>query len=276
VAAELIRILSDLHFGERVSRVRRLAQLNPLLDGVTHLVLNGDTLDTRPGPDPAHTATCREAVAGFFRRRVATTTFITGNHDADFSPHHYLELGAGMVFVIHGDVLFDDIVPWSRDAPLAGRRIAEELAGLPEALRGNLDQRMAVFRRVALSIPQRHQSEARGVAYTLRYLADTVWPPHRIWRILDAWREMPRRAAEVARRHRPGVRFVLTGHVHRPGIWRAPGDIMVINTGSYSPPLGTYAVDLSAGRLTVRRVDQRSGEFHPGPVVAEFPLATPW
>ena len=48
MAPELIRIISDVHFADRGSRVRSLGQLRPLLEGATLLVLNGDTLDTRP------------------------------------------------------------------------------------------------------------------------------------------------------------------------------------------------------------------------------------
>ncbi len=273
--AELIRIFSDVHFGDRASQVSRLDQLRPLLDGVTHLVLNGDTLDTRPGPAPAHTAACRAAVADFFAAHVARTTFVTGNHDADFSQHHHLDLGGGAVFAIHGDILFDNIVPWSRDAPLAGRRIAEELQQLPGDRRHDLERRMAVFRRVALEIPQRHQSEPHSLRYTLRYLADTVWPPHRVLLIMHAWRVMPARAAELARQHRPKARFIVTGHTHRPGIWRHPGGVTVINTGAFTVPIGAYAVDLAEGTLRVRRIGQRSGDFIPGAVLAEFPLAAP-
>ncbi len=270
---EFIRIFSDLHFGDRASRVHRLAQLRPLLDGVTHVVLNGDTLDTRPGPAPTHTAECRAAIARFFADRVPATTFITGNHDANFSPQHYLDLGAGAVFAFHGDVLFENIVPWSRDSRLAGRRIAAELARLPVTQRHDLDHRLAVFRRVAHSIPQRHQSERDRLRYLLRYLADSVWPPHRTLLILRAWQVLPARAADFARRHRPRARFVLVGHTHRPGIWHPPDGACVINTGSFSLPLGAYAVDLADGRLAVRQIEQTGGEFRPGRVLAEFPLA---
>jgi hypothetical protein len=47
----------------------------------------------------------------------------------------------------------------------------------------------------------------------------------------------------------------------------------VINTGSFCLPLGGTLVDLFEHRLTVRQIDLRRGEFHPGAVVAEFPLA---
>ena len=91
MAAELTRIFSDIHYGDRASRVRRLAQLRPLLAGVDHLVLNGDTLDTRPGPNPDHTAACRAEVLAFFGEHVPRTTFLTGNHDANFTSEHALD-----------------------------------------------------------------------------------------------------------------------------------------------------------------------------------------
>jgi len=273
VPGPLIRILSDLHFGDRASRVDRLPQLRPLLAGVSHLVLNGDTMDTRPGPFPAHTAECLAAVGAFFPGEVATTTFLTGNHDADFSPHHHLTLAASNVFLTHGDLLFDDIVPWSLDAPLIGRLIAAELASTPAELHHDLDCRLGIFRRVAAAIPQRHQSERHSLKYALRFLADTVWPPLKILRILRAWRETPARAAALARRHRPAARFIVTGHTHRPGVWPSVDGVTVINTGSFCPPLGGTCVDLAGGVLTVRRVELSRGEFRPGGPVAEFPLA---
>ncbi len=268
-----IRIISDVHHGDRASRVRDLRQLRPLVDGVGHLVLNGDTLDTRPGGDSGATAELAAAVRAFFARDCAATTFITGNHDADFSPIHRLELADGAVFATHGDILFDNLVPWSRDAGLAGRRIAAELRRLPEPDRADLDRRLAVFRQVAHSIPQRHQSEKNPWRYALRFLSDTIWPPHRVALIFRAWQVLPPRTFELVRRHRPRARFVLTGHIHRPGVWTSPRGLVSINTGSFVPPLGGYAVDIAPPALTVRRVELRRGEFHAGERVAEFPLA---
>ncbi len=273
VSSQLTRVLSDIHFGDRASRVSRLAQLRPLFDGVAHLVLNGDTLDTRPGPRPAHTAECRRAVSEFFPREVATSTFLSGNHDADFTPLHHLDLAGGRVFTIHGDIFFDDIVPWSADAPLIGRRIAEELHALPAELRHDLNHRLAVFRRVAASIPQRHQSEKHSLKYLFRYLADTAWPPTRVWRILRAWQLTPQRAAELARRHRPAARFVVAGHTHRPGVWPTAQGVTLINTGSFCPPLGGTCVDLTDGQLVVRRIDFRRGEFRPGEIMATLKVS---
>ena len=273
MTGSLTRIFSDLHYGDRASRIERLAQLRPLLDGVTSLVLNGDTLDTRAGPNPAHTAECRAAVNEFFPREVAATAFLTGNHDGDFSSLHHLDLAGGKVFVTHGDIFFEDIVPWSHDAALISRRIAEELRSLPSELHDHLDHRLALFRRVAVSIPQRHQAERNKLKFALHYLADTVWPPTRIFRIMRAWRLAPHLAAELTRRHRPAANFVLCGHTHRPGIWQTPAGVTVVNTGSFCPPLGGTLVDVIDDKLIVRAIAARSGEFHVGEKVAEFPLA---
>lgn len=274
MAAVLTRIFSDLHFGDRGTRVCELAQLRPLLDGADHLVLNGDSLDTRPGPAPQHTAACAAAIRDFFPRHAPRITYLTGNHDADFSSEHALDLAGGTVFVTHGDIFFPTIVPWSIDAPLVERLVAEELRALPGDPFSDLAEHLALFRRVALRLPQRHQSERNPLKHLASLLHDTMWPPLRIFRIFAAWREAPVAAAALARRHRPQARFVIAGHTHRAGIWPERPGIVFINTGSYCQPLlGTTAVDLRADTLIVRQVAQRGGEFRFGATIAEFPLA---
>lgn len=273
MAPVLTRILSDIHYGDRATRVVRLAQLTPLLDGVPHIVLNGDTLDTRPGPDPQHTAACREEVGKFFAAAAPSTTFLTGNHDSDISPHHTLDLADGRVFAVHGDIFFSDLVPWSKDAPLIARLIEKELRTMRPEDHHVLEHRFAMIRRVSAAVPQRHQSERHSLKYLVRYLGETIWPPGRVWKILSAWRLAPQHAADFARRYRPQARFIVSGHTHHPGIWPTPGGPIVINTGSYTRMLGGSLVELTATHLRVRRVDSRGGEFRLGAMLAEFPLA---
>lgn len=270
--AEIVRILSDIHFGDPASRVRQLHQLEPLLTGTAGLVFNGDTLDTRPSLTPEHTAKLKADLADF-QRRLPPTTLLTGNHDPDFSPLHLLDLADGRIWVTHGDILFDTIVPWSRDVPLIERLLAEEAgqmlpAGASAAER--LDHRIKLWRRVAGRIPQRHQSEPNPLKYVFRLAADTIWPPHRLLRIIRSWRAAPRLAAHFLREYRPAARFIVTGHTHHPGVWRMPDGRVVINTGSFSRPLGAYVADVLPGGIVVRRVVQRRDRFHPGPTIAQF------
>ncbi len=268
------RILSDVHYGDRGSRVRALPALRPLFEGVDRLVLNGDTIDTRASKVPGLSEALRAETLQFFRESAPAATFLTGNHDPDISEQHTLDLAGDRVFVTHGDILFDEIVPWGQDAATVRRRIREQLQQLGEKAAAQLEHRFRVFRQVAATIPQRHQSERNALKYTAGILADTVWPPTRFLHILRAWRTAPILAASFTQRYRPKAGFVLIGHIHRPGYWRMPGGLVVINTGSYCPPLGGWIVDVRAEHLTVRTVQRRRGEFHPGPIVAEFPTGT--
>ncbi|MDO8543448.1 MAG: hypothetical protein Q7S40_23665 [Opitutaceae bacterium] len=266
----LTRILSDIHYGDRASIVGNLGQLQPLTESAACLVLNGDTLDTRAGPLPAHTQTCREEVQAF-AASLPEAVLISGNHDPDLVPKHMLELAGGQVIVTHGDVLFDDIVPWGRDAHLIRRRIAAALAARVGGRLG-LDERFAIWRAVAATIPQRHQSERNPLKYAVRFAADTVWPPLRIVRILRAWKRAPSLAADFAREHWPGARFIVIGHTHRPGVWSPAGGPVVINTGSFCPPLGGFAVDIEPARLQVRQIQRRGHAFHADRLIATFAL----
>jgi predicted phosphodiesterase len=273
VVSPLTRILSDIHFADKSSRVAQLEQLRPLFDGADALLLNGDTLDTRPSPDEPHTAAVRAAVLAFFGAAGRPVTFLTGNHDPNVSPHHSADLAGGRVWVTHGDVLFDNIVPWSSEAPILRTRVIAALARLPEGTAPTLEERLAVFRQVAASIPQRHQVEKNLWKYLATLAGDTVWPPPRVFTILRAWREAPLRAAALARRHRPQARYVLIGHTHRPGITRTADGIVVVNTGAFCRPFGSLAVDVTAARLRVRPIEFRRGSFHLGGTRADYPLA---
>jgi predicted phosphodiesterase len=273
VPETITRILSDVHYGDHSSRVKSLAQLLPLTEGVGHLVLNGDMLDTRQGPNPAHTEACRADVRQFIAQVKAPITFLSGNHDPDYTDRHALDLSHGQVFVVHGDILFDSITPWGHDAEPIRQKVRAGLAALPPGADQVLEERIRVFRQVAASIRQRHQAERHLLKYVYRFVTDTIWPPHSAMSMLRAWRDLPQLASELTQRHRPRAKFTIVGHTHRPGIWTPQGGVTVINTGSFSLPFGGQMVDLIDRQLTVRRYGMKRGDFHPGPVIAEFALA---
>ena len=150
--------------------------------------------------------------------------------------------------------------------------LAAALQALGTSGEPTLEERLAALRAVAASVHQRHQSERNPVRYALRYIADTIWPPHRAVFMVRAWSEAPRRAEALVRRHRPGARFVLMGHTHRPGVWRTGTGPVIVNTGTFCPPFGSLAVDLTPGQLKVRRIERQGGEFRAGATVAEFSL----
>jgi len=279
----VLRIFSDLHMGDRGCRVRTLDQLAPLFEGAEALVLNGDSLDTRPGPvhlsatalaaANADSAAQRAKFLDFFAHHAPTTTILTGNHDPDISTQHALDLVGGQIFVTHGDIFFDDIVPWSRDVPIMRQLLAREFAARTPVERMQFDVRLAAFRRVCACVPQRHHSEPNPVRYLLGVLADVAWPT-RTFAAFRAWRETPALASASLSTHRPHARFLLMGHTHRPGVVQAPGGLTIINTGSFCAPAKPCAVDLTAEKLIVRRIVRRGGGFHFGETLATFALAS--
>ena len=262
-----------MHFAERLSRVSALSQLRPLLEGADLFVFNGDTLDTRPGGDPQRTAQMRREVLEFFGSCGTPVTFLTGNHDPELTQQHALEFEDGRVLVTHGDVLFESIVPWSGEAELIRHKVLDALAALPADGSAGLEGRLGVFRAIEATISQRHQAESNPLRYALRLANDTVWPPHRGLQMLKAWRDAPGKAAALASAHRPKARCIVIGHTHKPGVWRSPAGVCVVNTGSFSRPFGAMTAEVSAGMLRVRRVECRRGEFRPGGTVDEIPLS---
>ncbi len=272
MTSENIRILSDLHYGHRASRVRSLAGLRPLFDGADRIVFNGDSIETRPGGDPRLTARLRNHFLEFVRREIPRCVLLTGNHDADLSEHHHLDLLGGLVFVTHGEVLFEDLVPWSAEQPRIAELYRRQLAALtPEEYRV-LESRLAACKRACAQLQVLHDPLPRGRWQQTIRTARIFWPPRRALAMVRAWRELPERVAAVVHGYRPAARFAIVGHTHLPGVWFRDG-IVVVNTGSFSPPLGGYAVDVSPEQVVVRRVRHQAGRFTLGRVVASYALA---
>jgi predicted phosphodiesterase len=271
--ADITRILSDLHYGDRASALPSLPALSPLFEGAAQIILNGDTLDTRPSRFPNATKALRATVAEFFLSHSPPVTFLTGNHDPDISARHAVELAEREVYVTHGDILFENLVPWGRDAALLRKRVTEELAALSPDARERLDEKYSAYRRAAASIPQRHQSERHTLKYAVGFAADTIWPPLRILRVLKAWRETPARAATLLAHHHLPAKFFVMGHTHRLGFKSAPNGLVVINTGSFCPPCDGAVVDVTTDRLALRQIERRRREYRIGGTLAEFALA---
>jgi predicted phosphodiesterase len=270
VPAPLTRIFSDLHFDDSSSQLRSLAQLQPLLDGTDRVIINGDALDSQVIDDgPAVIADMKT----FFREHTADPVFITGNHDPDIGSLHELSLADGLVWITHGDVLFEYIAPWSGILAELRRRIDRLNAPIPPHERGRIETRLRVHRQACLKLPPEHDPRNRNVFYRLLRLARIAFPPHKPLRILNAWRTSPRLASDLAAAQRPAARFMLMGHTHYPGIWSDRGPRVFINTGSLCPPRGGLVVEIQGEELRVRRIVYRANQFHLGDTLGKFPLA---
>ena len=263
----MLRILSDLHFRDAASRLRRLEDLEPLFEGVDELWLNGDTCDNQTGMSAEEIETIRT----FFRDRVRTVRFLTGNHDPDISTDHWCATPDGRLCATHGDAFFENAVPWSRQHDMLGTRIRAAMAVHPELDDTTLDGRLALHRIACTGLPRECDPENTSHLHRLRRLVTEFWPPRQPLEMLRAWRSLPDRVAAVAPRWFPRAQVVVTGHVHYPKVWRR-GPLTVVNTGALTGPLGAYLVDLIGDRVAVHRLQLRRGRWQAGHLVAGFPL----
>jgi predicted phosphodiesterase len=266
----LIRVISDLHYGDRSCRLRSLAELDPLFDGVDEVIVNGDALDTRAGPYPERTRQLGAEVTSYFAGKPAR--LMTGNHDPDISELHWLPLAAGKVLLIHGDMLFDTIVPWGKDARAIQRLVAAGRAKLPPEVRGTLDAEARLFRAIAAGCKQRHQVETNPWRYLASFATDTFWPPTRVQTILKSWSEAPELAAGYARQYYPSARCLILGHLHRPGYWETADGRHVVNTGCFCRPFQAWCADIDGDRVTARKLERSPAGYRPGQIVSAIAM----
>ncbi len=266
----MLRILSDLHLRDASSRIRRLDDLAPLLEGIDELWLNGDTCDNQSGMPAA----ALEELQAYFISRVPAVRFLTGNHDPDISGNHEASCAEGQVWVTHGDVFMDDMVPWGRIRAKLVACLHEILASDPSLDFSTFEGRIQAMRQAAARVGRNFDPERTHVSHQLARLFAVFFPPRQTLAMLHTWWTFPTRVVACTRRWRPQARIIVTGHVHFPRIWHR-GDTTVINTGAFTGPLGARAVDIDAGLLTVRPIQQRHGAWHPGRPLLTIPLASP-
>ncbi len=268
-----LRIFSDLHFRDPRGELHDLADFSPLLGSAERVVFNGDSLDTQVPAMARHAGELRD----FARRAGREIDWLSGNHDPDFSDRAELSLRDGRVWVTHGDVFFPAIAPWSHHAAELRRRFDAEATGLAGAELDRVETLLRLHRKISLSLPEPPHLFRPGLFMRFYRVAHALLPPRRMVAMLRAWTTTPRVVAETARAQRPEARVVVLGHTHYPGVWRVPGrrgapDITVVNTGSFTKPLGGLLVELRGDRLRVVRIARRGRNFAEGRPVAELSL----
>ena len=268
---EPIRILSDLHLAHPGSRIVDARQLAPLMEGVRTVIFNGDTSEERMKKFRDKAEAHIKALKNLCAEAGVEMVLVRGNHDPVTPPHGALDLCEGKVFVTHGDVIYLDVSPWSRNIENA-RAALDRIAGdYPEDYRDDLELSLEVSRRVTQEMKV-HVPQARpGVVGKLKTLLSQAWPPSRPWTILKVWTGASRKAEEQLTRFRPDEQVFIIGHTHRTYFVRRNGRTL-INTGAFLPMSKATAVDIEGGELCVREVRESDGEFVLGKVVGKVTL----
>ncbi len=261
------RIISDLHLGHGASRLRDPEMLAPVLDGIDHLVLAGDVWQQRKvGPGQKEAARLFEKLLKMAASRGVTVEVLRGNHDPEGGAA-VAWLAERSVLVTHGDAVYDDATPWSREI---GRHRAEV-----EAV-------------IAKYASQSHLAEAcsnraKEIALTLKivplpklpppfnFFATALWPPSRTFEMLRVWHGMGRRGLKFLADSGEGASVLICGHFHQAGIWENAERLM-INTGSFMKGSRPWAVDLNSGKLTARELKLEGGTFILGEVKGRWIL----
>lgn len=257
---EPVRILSDLHLGHRVSRITSVESLRPLIAGAGTVVFNGDTWQELAVMFRDDSARMLDELQTLCREEGAEPVFLSGNHDPGWPGTGWLELDGGRILVTHGDALFFDGSPWSREA-ISGQADIRALWQQHHAARDDAGDRLRLAREIARYLVPK--SFPKG-----KKLWQRVWeaahPPQRALKMLQCWLGQADAAIGFAGRYFPKAEVILIGHFHRSGIWRKNGRL-VINTGAYLPPGNAMWVEWNNGWLTCGKVRETQDRYTRGP-----------
>ncbi|MDA7891308.1 metallophosphoesterase family protein [Akkermansiaceae bacterium] len=255
------RILSDLHLGHTASRLRSVAMLEPVFDDIDHLVLAGDVWQQRKfGGVCEGGAHMFDELLSLARIRGVVVEVLRGNHDPD-SGKGITWLVDRSVLVTHGDAVYEDATPWSREIG----KYREEVDAIIQKYASESHRAEACAER------------AREIALTLQvvplpklpspldFFATALWPPSRSFEMLRVWRGMGDQGLRFLDHSGEGACVLVCGHFHRSGIWEADGKVM-INTGAFMKGSRPWAVDVNGKKLTARELVLGGGRFQLGPV----------
>ncbi len=268
----MIRILSDLHWGHKASRVKDLDVLENLVCGTETVIFNGDTVEQKFEDSPNHKKQPLPQI-GQLREKVenwdSNAIFLTGNHDPRVSKGHYCEIDHGRILVTHGDAIFDAIAPWSVNAEVLRDLVMQGLRETNADKLTSFYNYLQVFKEASSKEHALLKNYDPSVWGKVEIFLRQAWPPNRPFRIVESWKRAPRKAVDLVNRFGKSPRFLVIGHTHKPDI-STIGETTVINTGAFLPWPGATAVDIDNRGITVRKIRSQKGKFHLGGIVGKF------
>lgn len=270
-----VLILSDLHLGHPASRVTRVEDLRPLIEGAGSVVFNGDTFQELAREFRERSREKLDELRDLCARLGVEAHFLSGNHDPGWPGPGWLELAGGRIVVTHGDAVFWQGSPWSRER-YAREDQLEELWREHLIRKDDAGERLRLAREVARTL--RADSIPCGRSLPCR-IHDALDPPRRGLEILRVWLTQADAIAGFAERYFPSAEVMVVGHFHRAGVWRRGGRL-VVNSGAFLRPHAARWVEWSGDYLRVGRIEMNgcyrrggvNGVWHlPGPAEKPAP-----
>jgi predicted phosphodiesterase len=262
-----VRIFSDLHLGHRLSRIRKVSALRPLIAGAGTVIFNGDTWQELVSPLHEGADGMLAGLRALCADEAAEAVFLPGNHDPGWAGCGWQELAGGRIVVTHGDALFRASSPWKREILTARDRVNEIWAAHPAA-GGDPEQRLAVAREIARTLCSVEHPRGRGWVHRAW---DAATPPHRALWMLHAWASQASAGARFAQTYFPAAEFLIIGHFHHRGSWRRMNRV-IINTGSFVAPGRAGWVEWHDGRLSHGLIDESPDACRIGRQLAAWDL----
>lgn len=239
--------------------------LEPLLEEIDHLLLAGDVWQQcKVGPGRDEALRKYERLLTLVQGKGLTIEVLRGNHDPGEGPG-VAWLADRAILVTHGDAVYADATPWSREFPRCRPEVDEIIARyapldhLPEACADRA-------REIALVLKVHPLPK---LPPPLNYFATALWPPGRAFQMLRVWRELGDEAHRFLGRVGGGAPVLVCGHFHRPGIWEREGRL-VLNTGAFMRGCQAWAVDCNEEGVTARLLELRNSRFEPGEVMGRW------
>lgn len=260
--SERVLILSDLHMGHPVSRLERVAALEPLLAGVDAVIWNGDTWQEMTPPFRARSEDMLAELDALCARLGVRQCHLPGNHDPGWPGPGWQELANGAIVVSHGDALMDAGSPWKREI-LLNQHVVEEIWRNCPSARHDPWLRHQLARQIALQLPSVDHPEGRSLPQRVH---DAIHPPRRALKILESWLGQADAGHAFCERFFPGCQVLLIGHFHHHGIWRR-GDRLILNTGSFMNPATPCWAEWHDGWLRFGTIRESPSACHRGSVL---------
>ena len=256
---EPVRILSDLHLGHKVSRIREVSFLHPLIAGAATVIFNGDTWQELARQFHTRSSEMLAELQQLCREEGAQAIFLSGNHDPGWPGPGYVELAEGRIIISHGDALLFDGSPWKREILVGGERVMELWQQHPHA-ENDVEERLRLARKIARELCSVEHPTGRSI---LERTWDAVVPPRRAVKMIEAWLIQASQGAKFCDRYFPAAEVLVIGHFHREGSWLRDGR-RIINTGSFMAPGRAHWVEWSEGWLSRGSVEETAGSCRKG------------
>lgn len=254
-----VTILSDLHLGHAVSRITNVEAFRELVRGNGTVILNGDTYQELSDAFREKSSRMLEEFRTLCEEEGVDLVFISGNHDPSWDGSGWVELAGGRILITHGDALYFDGAPWSREA-MERQELIRDLWVQHVQAEGNANERLKLAREIARNLRPKSYPKGRKI---WQRVWEAIHPPKRAWNIIRVWWDQMNAADRFCNQYFPKSEVCLIGHFHRFGFWRA-GKRVVLNTGAYLSPCYSGCVTYDGDSLVFYRIEESQPSYQKG------------